>query len=266
MYIWNPNNNMYYIVPSFSRVYYRYRAKDVKDVKPIPLNLRVVIGNASRMTEWKRDDEHDDIRWTIGVENRASTSSKFNGDWGYLRKNKITPGTLELNVRFPDCLKVKNGKPVLDSSDHRSHAIYSGPGHRQFCPKDFPYHMPLVNMEVRYDLTEMRGLLGSKIVNNLNNWRLSTGDETGASAHADFLSGWPEDMLEDTIKFCRNGKGKNCPITQYSEFKRGEMRKKRCDLQRPIPDEEVSVIPELVIFPDNKCPPGSIKPKKNKKK
>jgi hypothetical protein len=75
---------------------------------------------------------------------------------------------------------------------------------------------------VRYNLKELRESLGDAVVNNVNNWRLSSGDASGAGAHADFISGWPEDLFQQILDNCAHG-GKainstvTCPIERYIE-------------------------------------------------
>lgn len=262
LYIWNPADKLYYIVPTFSRVYYRMRPErrnDLSSINPFPRNLRFVVGDASRMTDWKLNEEHDDIRWTRGTQNRKSTTSQRHGSWSYIREDGIIPNELEINAIVPDCLAVnKKGRPRTDSRNHRSHGVYSSS--RNPCPPSHPYQIPIVNMEIRYQLGEIKKVLGAKVVDNVDNWVLSTGDKSGAGAHVDFISGWPEDLMEDIILHCRKGKGKDCPISEFFEDSRGKMRTKSVDRLKPIPNEVVSPIPELLIFPNHSCPEGEIPP------
>jgi Domain of unknown function (DUF1996) len=191
LYIYNPTDRLYYIVPSFSRSYYRieYRG-DISTIKPFPQFLQLLAGNASRRTEWTAADTvRDDIRWTVRS-NRQRTNYIEHGDWRYLRNNPrlmANEDQLEMSITFPNCLQVNaDGTPVVTSANFRSHASYM---HLLRCPADFPYHIPIVNLEVRYDLQAMRQLLGRTVVDNIDNWHLSTMDRTGAGAHADFVSG-----------------------------------------------------------------------------
>lgn len=190
LYIFNPEDELYYIVPSFSRTYYRIEHRgEVSGINPIPMFLQLIAGNARRTKEWLPTANHDDIRWTVRS-NRQETNSMEHGDWGYLRRDPqivADEDQLEMNVIFPNCLQVHDdGTPVISSADYRSHASYA---YRNRCPESFPYHIPTVNLEVRYDLEAMRQLLGRDVVNNIDNWYLSTRDSSGAGAHADFVSG-----------------------------------------------------------------------------
>lgn len=263
LYIYNPSDKLYYIVPTFSRVYYRIQPEDDDDsstINPFPLDLRLVVGDATRMTEWRFDEEHDNVRWTRGNQNRKSTNSKRHGTWTYMREDKIVPNELEINAILPDCLAVDNrGNPRTDSRDHRSHAAYSTRNGNP-CPESHPYQIPIVNMEIRYEMAYMKELLGARVVNDIDNWFLSTGDTTGASAHVDFISGWPEGLMADIILNCRSGKGRDCPIEDAFDQSRGKMREKQVNRLKPIPDETVSPIPELLVVSDNSCPRREIPP------
>jgi Domain of unknown function (DUF1996) len=76
---------------------------------------------------------------------------------------------------------------VISSPDLRRHASYMSDDN--VCPNEFPYHMPMLNLEVRYDLEAMREVLGRDVVNNIDNWNLSTMAKSGARTHADCVSG-----------------------------------------------------------------------------
>jgi hypothetical protein len=105
-----------------------------------------------------------------------------------------------MNINFPNCFKLRSedGKAKTGSGNFRNHASYSDPDSIDACQDSFPYRIPTLNLEVRYNLKELRGSLGDAVVNNVANWRLSSGDVSGAGAHADFISSWPEDLFQWT--------------------------------------------------------------------
>jgi len=262
MYIFNPNDNMYYIVPSFSRAYYRIiHRNDPSVVQPFPTYLRIVMGDASRRTPWQPNEEHDDIVWTNRTWNRADTNSSHHGDWTYLkaasRRDIGRMEELEMKIKFPSCLRIRvrtdNG-PRTWASDSRSHGAYLGQDLR--CPDSHPYHIPELDLEIRYQLDEIRRQLGDDVVNDTDNWILSNGDTTGASAHADFIAGWPEDLMEDIIERCRFGRsfGRGaCPIQKYTGQSRAEMESKEVPFTNDVPDEVVSPVRSLPNMNDPCC-------------
>eukprot|EP00545_Synedropsis_sp_CCMP1620_P012057 CAMPEP_0119006324 /NCGR_PEP_ID=MMETSP1176-20130426/2232_1 /TAXON_ID=265551 /ORGANISM="Synedropsis recta cf, Strain CCMP1620" /LENGTH=345 /DNA_ID=CAMNT_0006958229 /DNA_START=99 /DNA_END=1133 /DNA_ORIENTATION=- len=239
LYIFNPVDDLYYIVPTFSRAYYRIRhPNDRSVINPFPRFLRLLAGNAARTTDWDATDPteegHDDISWNYR-NNRQLTNYQEHGDWAYLREKTLdeigSKLQVEMNINFPNCLELKsNGQPRTRSGNFRNHASYSNPDATTTCPVDFPYRIPTLNLEVRYNLKAMRAILDDDVVNNVTNWRLSTGDASGAGAHADFVSGWPEELFQDMLDNCDDGKALNssvvCPIEQYMNQTRDEMNTK----------------------------------------
>jgi Domain of unknown function (DUF1996) len=285
LYIYNPADQLYYIVPSFSRSYYRveYRQGDISSIKPIPQFLRLFVGDASRRTEWADSDVHDHISWTVRS-NRQVTNHIDHGDWRYLRNNPrlaADEDQLEMNIDFPNCLQVNDdGTPVLSSPNFRSHASYADDG--LVCPDEFPYHIPIVNLEVRYNLEAMRELLGREVVDNIDAWHMSNLDSSGASAHADFVSGtesassvmvlrlfrsccshtmfsqlpctgWPEEFIANAIEFCRRNTGPQCLAGKYESIDTNAAERRDVAL-RPnmmLPNEEISPVRRI---PQGDCP------------
>ena len=209
LYIYNPNDMKYHIVPTFTRAYYRIRYNNNDDpsdeIQPFPPFLRMIAGTASRAVYWNDGHEHDNIRWTNRTWNRRTTNSIEHGDWEYFlastEQEIDAMEQLEMNVNFPECVQVEADgvTPRTSSNDWRSHVSYRMDDSR--CPQDFPYHMPSLVLEVRYKLDETRDSLGDDayVVNQVANWRLSSGDTSGAGAHADFISGWPMDLMRDAM-------------------------------------------------------------------
>jgi len=279
LYIQDPATLLYHLVPSFTRAYYRiHHDGNYNVVNPFPHNLRFLMGDASRNTEWSSTEEHDDIRWTLLTLNRAVTNHYDHGDWRYLKemceaRECVTTEQIEMKIKFPECLAIdsETGFPVTDSPDHRSHGSYAD---GNACPTDFPYHIPELDLEVRYELDKMRPLLGSTVVDDPHNWVLSSGDTSGAGAHADLISGWDEPLMQRIILHCRDGPGSPqapedfncpegetgcCPITQYFNATRTVMQEKHVDRLYPIPDEQITEI-EILPLGSGNCPLKTIPP------
>merc|ERR1711907_801584 len=100
---------------------------------------------------------------------------------------------------------------------------------------------PRLDLETRYDLKPMRELLGDDVVNDVNNWRLSTGDDSGAGGHADFVSGWPQDLMRNVIANCTDGEDANGR----------DGRHKQVPFNKAVPQEEVHAVATL---PTGDCP------------
>jgi Domain of unknown function (DUF1996) len=263
MYIYNPKDSLYYIVPSFSRVYYRINYRNNRsEINPFPLMLQIVMGDASRRAPWGPNEVRDTIVWTNRTWNRADADPQRNGDWSYLKAASSADigrmKELEMKVKFPSCLQVQMGGsnpgPVTSSPNFRDHVAYLGGDLR--CPDTHPYHIPEVDLEIRYQLDKIRKQLGADVVNDTANWILSNGDTTGVSAHADFLAGWPEDLMSEMIDHCHFGRdfgGGQCPISKYMNKSRREMETKVVSFTNPVPNGVVSPVQTLPSMNDPCC-------------
>jgi hypothetical protein len=154
--------------------YYRAGGKDHKKVKPFPAGLKIIAGNEKRVT------------WRCGrLDNGGGSQNPPSG---------CDNGELGVRVIFPDCLDVaRNGEPLLDNErDHRSHMAYSRRiDGRVRCPRSHPRPVPVLTMNVTFDLPEPSG-----------NVTLSSG---GASTmHADFFNAWDQEELDRLVVNCIN--------------------------------------------------------------
>ena len=161
-----------------------------------------------------------------------------------------------MHVVFPECISTDDlGRPLLDSEDHRSHMAYVD-RNADPCPASHSYRVPKINLEIRYELDRMVDSLGKDVVQNPSNWFLSTGDHSGAGAHADFIAGWDELVLEEAIRDCRGGNAESgCILTSFFSNSRAEDRAKRVKLLKEdeFPGEIVSPIKQLIVVPDGSC-------------
>lgn len=190
--------DMYHLVPSFARPYYRITLRgdgDASRVNPYPPFLRMIVGDASRKTAWEPwETDRDNIRWTLLTINSVDTNHIDHGDWSYLVDNLDLVGQsnqVEMKLHFPECLAVdEDGTPITSSDNYRDHATYItgwDRNRKSYCPEDFPYQIPMLDLEVRYNLDHMRKILPLDVVNDVRNWCLSTSDDSGAGGHADFV-------------------------------------------------------------------------------
>lgn len=269
LYIWDEMSQMYYLTPSFARPYYRIEHTKSDDtrltVNPYPSFLRMIVGDASRKQEWaQHETDRDNIRWTLTTYNRKTTNYIDNGDWSYLKKMDpaiiASRSQVEMLLKFPNCLAVKkkNGKPITSSKNFRNHAAYTTDvwdDSRGWCPSSHPFPIPRLDLETRYDLIPMRNLLGDDVVNDPANWILSTGDTTGAGGHADFISGWPSDMMTNIIANCTDGHnddGRDCVLDGF-ELDGRDGRSKTVPFTKSVPNEEVHRVSSLPGL-DGQCP------------
>lgn len=191
LYIWDEESQLYHLTPSYARIYYRvfHRPNDLNKsfINPFPRNLQFRMGDPHRKQAWQPDEtsNRDNIRWTLRTWNRQLTRWWSHGDWSYLKEDASLVNAsledIELNINFPDCLQVdeNTGQPVTTSANFRDHGSYKSsqwnPSHGNYCPDDFPFQIPRLNMEVRYKLNPMRQKLGDEVTHDVNNckWPLA---------------------------------------------------------------------------------------------
>ena len=172
--------------------YYRAGGKNHKGVKSFPAGLKIITPNGEHVT------------WRCGrIDNGGGSRQPPT------RCNNPNP---ELGVRiiFPDCLAVaRNGEPILDSTDHRSHMTYSRRiKDRLQCPRSHPRSVPVLTMNVTFELPRPSG-----------NVRLSSGPSS--SMHADFFNAWNQERLNGLVERCINSVPPSRPRPKVCKAPRG---------------------------------------------
>ena len=146
--------------------YYRAGLKDPVDVKPHPAGLKIVTVQGKN------------VQWRCQ-----------NGDWSTRPPTRCENGKLVVRIFFPDCLQVDaNGRPLLDSADHRSHMVDAGSAG---CPSTHPYPVPRLQTNLQFPIPTTKGTP-----------TLSSG--AYSTMHADFFNAWQEGTLEDLVARCIN--------------------------------------------------------------
>jgi len=155
--------------------YYRAGGKDYKKVKPFPAGLKIIAGAEKRVT-WRCGDT-DKGR---GTQNPPSHCDGPDPELG-------------VRIIFPDCVAVaRDGQPLLDSQDHKSHMAYSRPiDGKVRCPRSFPRSVPVLTMNVTFGLPSTDGQV-----------TLSSGP--ASSMHADFVNAWDQGELNRLVVSCIN--------------------------------------------------------------
>jgi hypothetical protein len=101
-----------------------------------------------------------------------------------------------VTMHFPDCVRVSNGSPVLDSSDHNSHLAASRNG---VCPSTHPYRIPRISFLIQYAKQVSPSTLVSM---GVDEWA-----PMGQSMHADYFAANQPVFNDRLIDLClRNAK------------------------------------------------------------
>ena len=163
---WKDSRRITALKASQTFFYYRAGLKDPADVQPYPAGLKIVT------------EQGKNVQWRC-----------LNGAWSTTPPTRCSNGKLVLRIFFPDCLQVDaNGRPLLDSADHRSHMVAAG---SEGCPSDHPYPVPRLQTNFQFPMPTTSGKV-----------KLSSGEYS--TMHADFFNAWQEGALEDLVKRCIN--------------------------------------------------------------
>ncbi|KLO11497.1 hypothetical protein SCHPADRAFT_831049 [Schizopora paradoxa] len=244
---WSPalyyqdKNGTFSPILSGNRIYYFTKSEDVK---PFPPGLRMISGLAGTRNA---SDTH-----SFGVK----ISCNHGLQTQYLPNGTSHPegcGAISLGIYFPSC-GLANG--TLDSEDHFSHMAWplshQGGGlppyedvNGALCPESHPIKYPTIFMEANYyPSSEQPWHSGNPVI-------LSTGDQSGLGYHADFVNGWNQQVLTDTIAQCGLGKGPGDQLTECAPLakSRNETATWYCRYQNQIPNEDVGYFRPLDNLP-----------------
>jgi Domain of unknown function (DUF1996) len=168
--------------------YYRAGSKDHRRIQPYPAELKVIADGERR------------VKWTCG---RADTSK------GSRTPPTSCPGkTPELGVRivFPDCVDVtRDGKPLVDSPNHRDHMAYSRRiDGKVRCPRSHPRSVPVLTMNATFPLPPPQDSTSASPGEVTLACSETPPSCAASTMHADFFNAWNQERLEYFVKTCIN--------------------------------------------------------------
>ncbi|GMK59428.1 hypothetical protein CspeluHIS016_0800340 [Cutaneotrichosporon spelunceum] len=214
-----------------TRVYYNVDPS----FTPFPPGMRIVTGDAM-----SRNQLQENVR---GI--KMDFAALGRQDWGIFLPNTTAyptfPGAPRAGIHFPSCGWANQS---LDSHDHFSHLTWpiSTGGNRVWqepqsgtCPESHPIRYPGLFMETNYYPTdEQIAEWGTRS----NHFILSNGDLLGTSYHADFVNGWPTDVLASAIQNCgQSGEDlASCPAFAGADL--ADTTRFNCRLQGMVPAEQ----------------------------
>ena len=163
------------------RPYYygQTRARDRSTLRAFPPDLRVVAGDRAATSP----QNPNVVSWLCRPRGHQGDTIPT-----LVRGEPLCPGSayLSVGIRFPDCWDGRH----LDSADHRSHMVYSGPDRR--CPADHPVKVPRLRLSVTW-----------KTSGGTTGVTLSSGSRFGM--HGDFWNTWDQAALERDVARLRRG-------------------------------------------------------------
>lgn len=115
------------------------------------------------------------------------------------------PEWAETKIFFPSCSDGVN----VDSPDHKSHVAYPSGSDSGYCPSNHPYRL----ISLFYEVIWWTLPFADQYASGTGEFVLFNGDPTGYSSHADFVSGWDYNVLQQAVNTCLNSSGifTDCP-------------------------------------------------------
>jgi len=197
-------------------------------MKPFPLGLSMVSGDAMTRTLppgggtqcldpnngpiqpalWTcpRIDYENPLSWPADSDgSSAGVGDKVNKGQGAGFPSHTCDQTyspLRADIHFPSCYKI--GAELTDYKNNMAWPTGKGAskGGRVNCPEGY-MHVPHIFMEIYWETDKFADRWGKN--KGPQPFVLSNGDATGFSIHADFMSGWDEDLLKNIIDNCNSG-------------------------------------------------------------
>ncbi|CAE6422081.1 unnamed protein product [Rhizoctonia solani] len=209
---YNHGNGSYSPVLSSTRIYYFLKpGNGTVPVKAFPRGFRMMGGGYSdhRPQDYPPrgelnydqqkalDPRINAIKWgcSAGAVQGQGNGGSLPGQRPYLPNDAPNGcGVVNAGTFFPSC---SDGR--LDSDDHFDHMRYPLDGPNGYnCPSSHPTKYPTIFLEHFYFPSADQPYRGA----NTDNWVLSNGDPTGLNMHVDFINGWNQDTLEQTMQQC----------------------------------------------------------------
>jgi hypothetical protein len=166
------------VPPRRIKVYYRTGLQAGKRTFAFPKNFRFIAGGvdtAGKRSGWNCDGT--DLSPTVRIDCSGGTSGHT-----YVRGEVI----------FPMCGRMKAGRIVKDSADHRRHVVYGT--HGSGCPRGHPVQLPIIKVNIRYGISNC---IAAKC--HLVSDMMMGAPVPGASLHADFWNTWHQRLLKKLV-------------------------------------------------------------------
>lgn len=211
----------------YFNAYYFFEATN-DDIKPFPLGLNMVAGDAmtrvmpktgakanldpskgpvnpARMTCPRLQNIYDPPSWKPDSDGTmAGVGDAINLGEGVGFPYRTCDGLyspLRADIHFPSCYN-----PDAGLTNYKTNMAFPEDNNGKLdCPEGYT-HVPQLFYEVYWDTQKFQGRWEEGKEKD-QPFVFSNGDVTGYSSHADFLAGWDEDLLQHIIDTCDTGTG-----------------------------------------------------------
>ncbi len=162
------------VTPRRIKIYYRSGLLPGRRTYPFPKNFRMIAGGVNTIGKyagWNCDGTGLSRTARIDCSGRSPGHTYVRGE-----------------IIFPMCGKMRAGKIVTDSRNHRSHVVYGS--HRTGCPRTHPIQLPAIKVNIRYGITNCVAAR-CRLVSDM----MMGAKVPGGSLHADYWNTWHQRLL-----------------------------------------------------------------------
>ncbi|KAG8909803.1 hypothetical protein FRC00_009410, partial [Tulasnella sp. 408] len=167
-------------------------------VRPGEQNFRMIAGDPFLRSYSDSVDDSRSITFRCLQDDTSGNGPETHG----MPTTKCAGG-IRSQINFPTCWDGKN----IDTPNHKDHVRYAnGASFGNFgtgCPSTHPVTIPLLFFETVWDTKPF----DNEWVNGQSPFVWSMGDPTGYGYHADYMMGWPEDVLKRAMSQCTDQGG-----------------------------------------------------------
>ncbi|KAL2266437.1 hypothetical protein VTJ83DRAFT_5789 [Remersonia thermophila] len=191
-------NDFRMIAGDSSRRNYSVAGLDYREPDP-PMAAWAALGQTTQEALRQRAIGFNCLNYGKG-ENEATLWRHYLPEKSFIDQN--CKNGVRFEIAFPSCW---NGRDT-SSPDHKSHVAYPDQLIDGRCPEGFDVKLPGLMFETIWKTYDFAGLPGEFVISN--------GDPLGFGYHADFISGWDANFLQQAVNQCRDPSGSiyACPL------------------------------------------------------
>ncbi|KAK5990198.1 Xylosyltransferase oxt [Cladobotryum mycophilum] len=244
LYFQDPKNHKFEPVEVFySNAYYFFEPTN-DDIKAFPLGLQILTGDLNERLPPAAGSITNLDPSKGPIQNVKFTCPRNNNNYDNPLLGLPTPmapwpgegvgfpdvdcdgyaSPLRMDIHYPSCYNPKAG--LTNYKENMAFPSDAGNG-KSDCPKGW-IHVPHLFLEVYWNTPLFNGRWDQG--KGTQPFVFANGDATGYSAHADFMSGWDEPLLQHIIDTCNTGTGgmDTCPGLTYG------LNKGDCTIASPV--------------------------------
>lgn len=229
---WSPTlyykrNGQFFTVPYYMKAYYFNRG-NTHPLAKMPIGLRMIRGDPYRKVRLPKPDE---------IKNDTMNVFWYGSDSGGFPSNQMDEW--QVRIMFPNCW---DGIHLQTQAiGENTHVVFRDEV-TGLCPSSHPVRIPQLFQEVCYSVGAVKNAYPGV---QRSDFIFGTGDTEGWGAHADYISGWHQEVLDAALETCDNNDWSK-PQCAFHQFA-GVNSKNPKGFYKGSPVEQVNNISQLRV-------------------